>query len=102
MGFLNFLSYKYNLDFQKLNKDLEEFIIEEKDKLIDTTIEDDYKNFLDNSEKKLQEEFSEIHNYQTNTRGIKIRGTFGSQEEAELRCKCLEKMIQIMMFMLDK
>merc|ERR1712196_563724 len=91
MGFLNFLSYKYNLDFQKLNKDLEEFIIEEKDKLIDTTIEDDYKNFLDNSEKKLQEEFSEIHNYQTNTRGIKIRGAFGSQEEAELRCRMLRE-----------
>ena len=89
--FLNFLSYKYNLDFQKLSKDLEEFVIEEKDKLIDTTIEDDYKSFIDNSEKKLQEQFSQLHNYQTNTRGIKIRGTFGSQEEAEMRCKMLRE-----------
>ena len=89
--FLNFLSYKYNLDFQKLSKDLEEFVIEEKNKLIDTTIEDDYKSFVDNSEKKLQEEFGELHNYQTNTRGIKVRGTFGSQEEAEMRCKMLRE-----------
>ena len=51
ISFLSFLSYKYNLDFQKLSKDLEEFVIEEKDKLIDTTIEDDYKSFIDNSEK---------------------------------------------------
>ena len=89
--FLNFLSYKYSLDFQKISKDLEEFIIEEKEKLIDTTIEDDYKSYIDNSEKKLQQEFSELHNYQTNTRGIKIRGTFGSQEEAEQKCKMLRE-----------
>ena len=30
--FLSFLSYKYNINFDKLSKDLEEFIIEEKDK----------------------------------------------------------------------
>ena len=89
--FLNFLSYKYNLDFQKLSTDLEEFVMEEKEKLIDTTIEDDYKSFIDNSEKKLQEEFSESHNYQTNTRGIKVRGTFASQEEAEMKCKMLRE-----------
>tara|TARA_Y100000741_G_scaffold364876_1_gene357479 strand:+ start:1624 stop:2649 length:1026 start_codon:yes stop_codon:yes gene_type:complete len=89
--FLNFLSYKYNLNFEKLSKDLEEFIIEEKEKLVDTNIEDDYKSFIDNSEKKLQEEFSQLHNYQTNTRGIKVRGTFASQEEAEMRCKILRE-----------
>ena len=89
--FLNFLSYKYNLDFNNLSKDLEEFIIEEKDKLVETTIEDDYKSFVDNSEKKLQEQFSELYNFQTNTRGIKVRGSFGSQEEAELKCKMLRE-----------
>ena len=73
--FLNFLSYKYNLDFNNLSKDLEEFIIEEKDKLVETNIEDDYKSFVDNSEKKLQEQFSELYNFQTNTRGIKVRGS---------------------------
>jgi hypothetical protein len=89
--FLNFISYKYNLDFNKLSKDLEEFIIEEKDKLVETTIEDDYKSFVDNSEKNLQEQFSELYNFQTNTRGIKVRGSFGSQEEAEMKCKMLRE-----------
>tara|TARA_Y100001970_G_scaffold181560_1_gene220958 strand:+ start:1567 stop:2583 length:1017 start_codon:yes stop_codon:yes gene_type:complete len=89
--FLNFVSYKYNLDFEKLSKDLEEFVIEEKDKLIETNIEDDYKNFVENSEKKLQEQFSQLYNFQTNTRGIKVRGTFGSQEEAEMQCKMLRE-----------
>ena len=89
--FLNFISYKYSLDFEKLSKDLEEFVIEEKSKLIETTIEDDYKSFIDNTEKKLQEEFSELHSFQTNTRGIKVRGVFDSQEEAEMKCKMLRE-----------
>ena len=89
--FLSYLSYKYNLNFDTLSKDLEEFVTEEKDKLIETTIEDDYKTYIDNTEKKLQEEFSELHNFQTNTRGIKVRGVFDSQEEAEMKCKMLRE-----------
>ena len=87
--FLHFLSYKYNLDFNKLTKDMEEFVEEEKDKLFLTTIDDEYKSFLDIKEEDLQKEYNKLHEFQTNTRGIKVRGVFGSQEEAELRCKFL-------------
>lgn len=87
--FLNFLSYKYNLDFNKLTKDMEEFVEEEKDKLFLTSLDDEYKSFLDIKEEDLQKEYNNTHQYQTNTRGIKVRGVFGSQEEAELRCKFL-------------
>jgi hypothetical protein len=89
--FLNFLSHKYSLDFHDLSKDLEEFVIEERERLVDTTIEDEYKSFVDNSEKKLQEQFNKEHKFQTNTRGVKVRGAFGSQEEAENRCKMLRE-----------
>ena len=89
--FLNFLSHKHGLDFQDLSKDLEEFVIEEKENLIDTTIEDEYKSFVDNSEKKLLEQFNQEHEFQTSTRGVKVRGAFGSQEEAENRCKMLRE-----------
>ena len=87
--FLNFLSYKYNLDFNKLTKDMEEFVEEEKDKLFLTTLDDEYKSFLDIKEEDLQKEYNKLHEFRTNTRGIKVRGVFGSQEEAELRCKLL-------------
>ena len=87
--FLHFLSYKYNLDFNKLTKDMEEFVEEEKDKLFLTTIDDEYKSFWDIKEEDLQKEYNKLHEFQTNTRGIKVRGVFGSQEEAELRCKFL-------------
>ena len=48
--FLNFISFKYHLDFDKLTTDFQEFTKDERDKLIATTIEDDYKNFLDEHE----------------------------------------------------
>ena len=89
--FLNFISYKYNIDPNKILKDMDEFILEEKDKLFITSIEDDYKTFLDNSEEKLLKEFNQEHNFQTSTRGVKVRGSFESQEEAEMKCKMLRE-----------
>ena len=89
--FINFLSYKHNFDFDKSMGDFQEFIKEEKSKLIETTIEDDWKNFLDEREEKLEQEFNIQHNFQTCTRGIKIRGSYPTQQEAELRCKLLRE-----------
>jgi hypothetical protein len=89
--FLSFLAYKYNLDFNKLTKDMEEFVEEEKENLFLTTLDDEYKTFIDAKEEALQKEYNELHQFQTNTRGIKVRGVFGSQEEAEMRCKMLRE-----------
>ena len=54
-------------------------------------IEDEYKTFIDNNEDELQKQFDIAHSFQTNTRGLKIRGSYPSQEEAELRCKMLRE-----------
>jgi hypothetical protein len=89
--FLNFLSYKYHIDFDKLTTDFQEFSKDEKENLISTTIEDDYKNFLDEHEEHLEKEFGEKHAFQTSIRGIKVRGVFPTQQEAELRCKMLRQ-----------
>jgi len=89
--FLNFLSYKYNLDFNNLTDDMNEYIKEEKDNLFLTTIDDDYKTYLDKNEEKLQDEYNKLYNFQTSTRGLKVRGVFASQEEAETKCKVLRE-----------
>lgn len=90
--FLNFISYKYNMNFDKIMKDYQEFIKSEESELVKTTINDDYKNFLDAKEEELEKSFNEMYNFQTNTRGIKVRGSYPSQEEAELRCKLLREL----------
>lgn len=89
--FLNFISYKYNLDSTKVTEDLQEFLKDEKANLINTSIEDEYKTFIDNNEDALDKEFGEKYSFQTNVRGIKVRGVFPTQQEAELRCKMLRQ-----------
>lgn len=90
--FLNFVSYKYNLNFDNLSKDLEEFVKTERDNLFTTSVEDEFKTFVDNNEQRMQAEFDEANSFQTSTRGLKIRGSFPSQGEAEVRAKLLREL----------
>ena len=89
--FLNFVSYKYNVSFDEVSNDFKEFVKEERETLIKSSMDDDYKTFIDKNEDELQKKFDIAHNFQTNTRGLKIRGSYPSQEEAELRCKLLRE-----------
>ena len=88
---IHFISYKYNMDVNVLQKDLEDFAKEERNTLIESNIQDDYKNFLDTNEDELDNMFNAKHNFQTNVRGIKVRGSFPTQEEAEMKCKSLRE-----------
>jgi len=90
--FLNFVSYKYKLSFEDLTKDFEEFVREEKEELVKSSIDDDYKTFLDHHEEELMKIFNQKHNFQTSVRGFKARGNFATQEEAELRAKMLREL----------
>jgi hypothetical protein len=89
--FLNFVSYKYNMNFEDLTTDFKEFVKEEKELLIQTSMEDEFKTFLDNNEEELEKDFGLQHNFQTCTRGMKIRGSYPTIEEAEIRCKMLRE-----------
>ena len=89
--FLNYISFKYNLNFDKVMSDFQEYTKSEADDLSKTTIDDDYKNFLDAKEDELEQEFLERFNFQTSTRGIKVRGAYPTQQEAELRCRMLRE-----------
>jgi len=91
LQFINFISFKYNISFEDLNKDFTDFVKEEKDNLAKSSLSDDYKTFLDKHETELQKKFDIANNFQTNTRGIKVRGSYPSEEEAELRCKILRE-----------
>ena len=90
--FLNFISFKYSVPFDKLTSDLQDFTKEEGASLsLASTISDDYKTFIDNNEDELDQQFGEKHKFQTSIRGIKVRGVFATQGEAELRCKLLRE-----------
>lgn len=90
--FLNFISFKYKLQFDELIKDFETFVKEERDTIVNSSIDQDYKSFLDREEDTLEKKFNTKHNFQTSVRGFKSRGNFGSQKEAEIRAKLLREM----------
>jgi len=89
--FLQFLSFKFNLKIEDVVKNFEEFKKEEETKLKEGSVEDDFKNFLDKHEDKLNDQFNREHAFQTSVRGLKIRGVFPTQEEAEMKCKKLRE-----------
>ena len=89
--FLNFVSFKYKLNFEDVIKDYEGFVKEERESIISSSIDDDYKTFLDKNEEEMEKQFNIKHNFQTSVRGFKSRGNFATQEEAEMRAKLLRE-----------
>lgn len=85
--FMNFISHKYKLKLEDIMADMKDFVTEEKAHLKSYSVSDDYKNFMDKNEDRLNEEFNKEHEFQTSVRGIKVRGSFSSEAEAELRAK---------------
>lgn len=90
--FLNFLAYKYNLKIEDISADFNEFVKDEEVKLKSSCVEDDYKNFIDKNEDSINERFNREHSFQTSVRGLKIRGVYSTQDEAEIRCKKLREL----------
>lgn len=87
--FIHFVAYKYNMKVEDLINDFNDFVKEESTKLQKSNVEDDYKNFLDKNEDNLNDRFNKAHSFQTSVRGLKIRGVFATQEEAEFKSKKL-------------
>lgn len=89
--FLNFVAYKYGAKIEDLTEDFNEFAKSEEKKLREEEFEYHFSTFCDKNEESLNLRFSREHAFQTSTRGLKVRGVFNTQEEAELRCKKLRE-----------
>ena len=86
----NYLSFKYGINNDDMNEELKNFSESEKETM-HTNIHDDYLNFVDSNEDILNEKYTKDFGFQTSVRGIKVRGVFPTQQEAELRCKMLRE-----------
>lgn len=91
VDFNQFLAFKYNLNADEVMKDFKEFVEEEGSKMREMSVEDDFKNFMDKNEDRLNTAFNKENSFQTSVRGIKVRGVFSTQEEAEMKCKSLRE-----------
>ena len=59
--------------------------------LDEESLEDKFKDYLFNSKDQLDKDFSEQNEFRTTVRGLKIRGTYDTLQEAEMRAKRLQK-----------
>ena len=89
--FLNFVSFKYKIKMDDIMNDMKEYVTDEKNHLKSFSIENDFKNFMDKNEDRITEDFNKKHDFNTSVRGVKVRGAYSSQAEAELRCKKLRE-----------
>ena len=61
--FTNFLAFKYELNPTLIQQDLQDFIKEEQLNLLPTTIEDEFKTFMDQHEEQLDDEFNKRNKF---------------------------------------
>lgn len=69
---LNDLNHNLNLDYENVKNEYDSFIFKNKD--------------------ELEGDFFKQNNYQTTIRGLKIRGTYDTLKEAQIRSKVLQKL----------
>ena len=84
----NFLKYYFEkiMESRKNEKEISMNQI-----LDNRNIEDNFENFLYTKEDELNQKFSELNNFQTTIRGLKIRGIYDTKREADVRAKVLQK-----------
>ena len=57
----------------------------------DKHMQEEYQYFMDEKAEDLDKEFSETVDYQTNVRGIKVRGSYNTMKEAQIRSEVLKR-----------
>ena len=56
-----------------------------------TKIKEDFENFMYKNREKLEDEYYTANKFQTTVRGLKVRGSYSTKEEAAARAKKLQK-----------
>jgi hypothetical protein len=69
----------------------QEYIKDNAKDIKQTKIKEDYDDFMFANGKKLEDEFFTKNNFQTSVRGLKVRGSYPTQEEANARAKKLQR-----------
>ena len=86
-----FLSKKYSLKIDDLLKDAEEFGKVRDKEIRETDVPEQWQVFLLRQEKELQEKFDNSVEFRTNVRGVKVRRSFPTVEEAQVMAKVLQR-----------
>lgn len=89
-AFLHMMEHKYAIKYEDIKEDLTDFVREEQTNLRFTVLPD-YKTYIEKNEERLEKEYMEQNKFQTCVRGVKFRGVFATQEEADARVSYLKE-----------
>ena len=79
------------LKIENVVADLEGYVRKNLKEVNAVKISDDYTDFLFKNRTRLEEEFFAKNEFRTTVRGLKVRGTYSSQQEAVARSKKLQR-----------
>ena len=74
---------------------LQTFVKENEKEMKASKLKDLYDDYVFANKQKLEDEFLADNDFRTTVRGLKVRGVYGSRQEAELRSKKLQRNDQI-------
>ena len=83
---------KHRLKIDDLIGGFQTYIKKNMKEINKTTIKEDYDDFLYRKQTELEDKFHAKNDFKTTVRGMKVRGVYGSQEEAALRARKLAKL----------
>ena len=86
-----FLSKKYSLKIDDLLKDADDFVKVRNEEVKQTDVPEQYQVFLLKHEKELQEKYDNSVEFRTNVRGVKVRRSFATVEEAQVMAKVFQR-----------
>lgn len=83
---------KGKIRMDTLMDEFQEFVKSSQRELRDSALKESYDDFIHAQKTKLEDEFFQKNEFRTTVRGLKVRGTYGSQAEAVARSKKLQRM----------
>lgn len=76
---------------QDVLADYQEYLKKNQKEVSTSSIKTSWDDFIFKNEQKLEDEFYAINKFHTSMRGLKVRGTYSSPEEASMRAKKLQR-----------
>ena len=86
------LCRKSMLQIEPFMSDFQKFVKEKQRDLNASKLQEEYDDFIFKNGANLEDEFYAKNDFRTTVRGLKIRGSYSTREEAESRAKKLQKM----------
>jgi hypothetical protein len=71
--------------------DYQEMLQKNKKEITATKLQEDYKDFMFKHQKDLEDKFHAKNNFRTTIRGMKVRGSYSTEQEAVARAKKLQR-----------